>query len=150
MMLSRKLSSVAALGGLALLTACGGGKGIFGRDAPDEFAVSRSAPLVVPPDFALTPPKPGAPRPQAVDSQGQAVEALFGPGVRVAPPSASESTVLDKAGNAAKPEASIRSVAGDPNTVVSDKGPMAKSIVDAPAGDTDPSVATVHTGPTGN
>ncbi len=150
MMLSPKLSSIALSGGLLLLTACGGGGGIFGRDAPDEFAVSRAAPLVVPPDFALTPPKPGTPRPQAVDAQGQAVEALFGPGMRVPRPSASENTVLDMAGNAARPEASIRSVAGDPDTQVTDKGPLVKSIVDAPAGDVDPGVATVHTGTTGN
>ena len=31
-------------------------------NSPDEFAISRNAPLVVPPDFALVPPKPGAPR----------------------------------------------------------------------------------------
>ena len=29
------------------------------RRGPDEFAVARNAPLVVPPDFALTPPRPG-------------------------------------------------------------------------------------------
>lgn len=31
---------------------------------PDEFAVLTKAPLVIPPDFGLRPPNPGAPRPQ--------------------------------------------------------------------------------------
>ena len=35
------------------------------KQPPDEFAVVASkAPLVVPPDFTLRPPRPGAPRPQ--------------------------------------------------------------------------------------
>lgn len=34
------------------------------RSAPDEFAVVERAPLVVPPNFDLVPPTPGAPRPQ--------------------------------------------------------------------------------------
>ena len=34
------------------------------RVGPDEFAVESRAPLVVPPDFDLRPPQPGAPRPQ--------------------------------------------------------------------------------------
>ena len=44
------------------LSACGSNN-LFSRDRPDEFAVSRQAPLVVPPDFSLTPPAPGAARP---------------------------------------------------------------------------------------
>jgi len=53
---------VLLLAGSASLAACGGG-GLFNRSRPDEMAVSRQAPLVVPPDFSLTPPNPGAPRP---------------------------------------------------------------------------------------
>ena len=41
------------------LAGCGAG-GILNRERPDEFAVQRQAPLVVPPDFSLTPPAPGA------------------------------------------------------------------------------------------
>ena len=51
--------------GASLLASCGGG-GVLGRERPDEFAVQRQAPLVIPPDFALTPPAPaqtpGTPR----------------------------------------------------------------------------------------
>ena len=51
--------------------------GVFAqrRGAPNEFVVGRSAPLVVPPDFALVPPRPGAPRPQETDSSTQALNA---------------------------------------------------------------------------
>ena len=45
----------------ALLAGCGSGGGLMNRDRPDEMAVQRQAPLVIPPDFALTPPAPGAP-----------------------------------------------------------------------------------------
>ena len=73
-----KVNYALAVPALALaLSACGGG-GFLNRERPDEFAVSRATPLVIPPDFALTPPKPGAPRPLEVDSQGQALRALFG------------------------------------------------------------------------
>src|SRR3546814_20422360 len=37
------------------LSACGSNS-LFQRDRPDEMAVSRQAPLVVPPDFPLVPP----------------------------------------------------------------------------------------------
>ena len=54
-----------AIAAASLLSACGGG-GLFNRERPDEFAVQRQTPLVVPPDFALTPPKQGEPaRPSA-------------------------------------------------------------------------------------
>ncbi|WOK35803.1 DUF3035 domain-containing protein [Sphingomonas sp. C3-2] len=118
--------------GLAAITlsACASG-GLENRSRPDEFAVSRKAPLVIPPDFALVPPKPGAPRPQEADSSTQALQAMFGgPAQR----SASEGTVIGQAGaNAAEP--GIRSGVGDPNTVVVDKGAVTRDILSAPEGD---------------
>jgi Protein of unknown function (DUF3035) len=80
---------------LSGLSACGKSTGVFGRARPDEFAVSRAAPLVVPPDFALTPPTPGAPRPQEADSSTQALQAMFGgPAVR----SGVETSTVGRAG----------------------------------------------------
>src|SRR3546814_2675844 len=38
------------------LSACGSNS-LFSRDRPDEMMVSRQAPLVVPPDFSLAPPR---------------------------------------------------------------------------------------------
>src|SRR3546814_19027255 len=93
-----KVNYALAVPALALaLSACGGG-GFLNRERPDEFAVSRATPLVIPPDFALTPPKPSAPRPLEVDSQGQALRALFGDTMRAAPKSDSDKKLLDQSG----------------------------------------------------
>ena len=46
--------------------------------APDEFTVVAQAPLTMPPNFALRPPVPGAPRPQTLDVQQQAQATLLG------------------------------------------------------------------------
>jgi hypothetical protein len=84
---------------------------------------------VVPPDFALTPPNPGAPRPQDVDSSKQALDALFG---GTAPRSAIETDALGKAGASA---VGIRSVVGDPKTRTVAKGAGVRDILSAPEGD---------------
>mgnify|MGYP003574960404 CR=1 FL=1 len=126
------------------LSACSGG-GLLNRDRPDEFAVSKSAPLIVPPDFALTPPKPGAPRPLEIDSQGAALRALFGDGAKAAPKSDAEQNLLNQSG--ATPDATIgaRSTAGDPATNVIDKGTFTAELVNAPASE-DGQTASVKVG----
>lgn len=124
--LSLGLASVAVMA----LTACGGG-GLANRDRPDEFAVARAAPLVIPPDFALVPPRPGEPVPVSADSRTQALEALFG---GPAPRSAAETQVLQEAG-ADRAVDGARSVAGDPATTVVDKGATTQTIIAAPEGD---------------
>ncbi|WP_374304020.1 DUF3035 domain-containing protein [Ferrovibrio sp.] len=48
------------------------------KKAPDEFAVVTKAPLVLPPEFGLRPPEPGAPRPQEVPARDRAAAALSG------------------------------------------------------------------------
>ncbi|MFD1950492.1 DUF3035 domain-containing protein [Sphingomonas arantia] len=116
---------------LLVLSACGGNNkgGVFaGRSGPDEFAVARRAPLVVPPDFALTPPKPGAPRPQEADSSTQALTAMFG---GQAARSAGEAGLIGSAGRAG--DAGIRSET-DGNTTVVDKGAVTRDILAAPVG----------------
>lgn len=125
----RKITTATlALIGMASLSACSSG-GLFNRDRPDEMAVSRSAPLVVPPDFALTPPTPGAPRPQESGSQEQVLEALFG---GAAPRSAVESAIIGAAGRA---DIGIRTAVGDPLTNTVNKGSVTRDIVAAPEGD---------------
>jgi hypothetical protein len=44
---------------------------------PDEFAVVQGAPLAMPPDFSLRPPKPGAPPSQEVSPTEQARQTVF-------------------------------------------------------------------------
>ena len=48
------------------------------RDAPDEFQVTTRAPLSMPPDFQLRPPRPGTTRPQELTQREQA-EAVLTP-----------------------------------------------------------------------
>ncbi len=126
----RKLASLTLLAGAAaMLAACGGSGGVFNRDRPDEFAVQRQAPLVVPPDFSLTPPAPGAPRPSEGTAADQALEAIFG---GPAPRSRIEASVIDRAGSAAP---SIRSTVGDTGTNTVAKGRVTRDIIAAPEGD---------------
>lgn len=46
--------------------------------APDEFSVVTRAPLSVPPDYALRPPRPGAARPMEISTKDQARQTIFG------------------------------------------------------------------------
>jgi hypothetical protein len=119
---------VAGLGLAASLSACG--KSGFDRARPDEFAVARQQPLVIPPDFSLIPPAPGAPRPQDTSPANQALDVLFGGN---APRSASENAVLDSAGRTGA-DGGARSTAGSPGTNVVDKGSTTRDIVAAPEG----------------
>ena len=122
----RTFATLIVLG--AALSGCGS-SGLFNRDRPDEFAVSRQAPLVIPPDFSLAPPNPGAPRPQDNDASSQALDALFG---GPAPRSAIEKDALGRAGASA---AGIRSTVGDPQTNTVAKGSVTRDILAAPEGD---------------
>ncbi|QDZ08189.1 DUF3035 domain-containing protein [Sphingomonas panacisoli] len=126
----RKFVMVVAVASVALsLSACG--KRGYDRTRPDEYAVARSQPLVVPPDFSLRPPQPGVARPQDNNPSAQALDALFGGS---APRSQAERSTLDQAGgDSAAP--GVRSEAGDPETKIVDKGGTTRDIVAAPEGD---------------
>ncbi len=137
------------IGGAAVLVTACGGSDIADRKRPDEFAVGRQAPLVIPPDFALTPPRPGAPRPIGTDSQQQALETLFGPGVQLPPRSVIEDKLLSDA-NALRTDPAIRNtvddVPGTATTATVDKGPFLRELMDAPAGTRNPDMAKVTVG----
>ena len=112
-----------ALGGCAIL---GGG-----NRAPDEFAVVRNAPLIIPPDYSLTPPVAGTAAVGPAEAQAQAIEALFG---GPAPRSNAETSLLERAGRD-RAAVGARSIAGDPNTRVVDKGTVTAQILAAPQAD---------------
>jgi hypothetical protein len=119
-----------ALGGCSLFR----GK----RTGPDEFQVARNAPLVIPPDYSLTPPVAGTAALNPQDAQQQAIDALFG---GAAPRSRSEMNLLDKAGRD-RTQIGARSTAGDPDTRVVDKGATTMTILNA--GEKDSEVASAQ------
>ena len=107
---------------------------LFGtkQQSLDEFAVARNAPLVIPPDYSLTPPVAGTVSMSAQDAQTQAIEALFG---GPAPRSQTETSLLQAAGRD-RVTVGVRSTAGDPETRVVDKGQTTLAIINAPEGNT--------------
>ncbi len=111
------------------------GCGAFGpkQKSLDEFAVARNAPLVIPPDYSLTPPVAGTVSMSAQDAQTQAIEALFG---GPAPRSSTETSVLERAGRD-RAAIGIRSTAGDPDTKVLDKGQSTQAIIAAQPADSE-------------
>jgi hypothetical protein len=111
-----------------------------GPSTPDEFAVQRNQPLVIPPDFNLTPPVAGTAGLSPSESQQQAIDVLFGGS---APRSPSESSLLDDAGRDSA-QLGIRSTVGDPNTRLVDKGAATVQILSAPASQTN--IASAQTG----
>src|SRR5258707_4762760 len=77
----RLLKAALAIGYCAVsLTGCESLRNAAGlqKKSPDEFAVTTKAPLVIPPDFNLRPPTPGAPPSNTRDPSSNAEAALFG------------------------------------------------------------------------
>ncbi|MFN4353536.1 DUF3035 domain-containing protein [Parvibaculum sp.] len=100
------------LAGLSLALASCGGESLrdtlgYGKSAPDEFSIVTKAPLVIPPDYSLRPPQPGAPRPQEMEIQpsASAQRAIIGEQAltaEVSPSmSAGEQALLQQSGGAA-------------------------------------------------
>ncbi|GEM_PF-193467 len=78
---------------------------------PDEFDVTTSAPLAIPPDYTLRPPQPGAPPTQQLSPTAQAEQTIFRAGdnkLATLPPdkarSAGENALLKDAGAANAPK----------------------------------------------
>jgi hypothetical protein len=80
----RRTRGFLGFAGLALaaasLAGCDSARETFGftKQAPDEFEVVTRAPLVIPPDYGLRPPQPGAQRPQEKEIRDQARETVTG------------------------------------------------------------------------
>ena len=108
--------------------------------SPDEFAVARNAPLIIPPDFSLAPPVAGTAGLSPADAQQQAIDVLFG---GPAPRSPGEMSLLDAAGRN-DAQLGIRSQVWDPDTRIVDKGPATVQILTA--GNTSTNVASAQAG----
>jgi uncharacterized lipoprotein len=72
-----KRNLILPAGALLALSACGS-SAMLDRQRPDEFAVTRAAPLAIPTDFALPAPQAGAARPQEGDTKQKMLDAMFG------------------------------------------------------------------------
>ena len=79
-----KKKTVLCLASVLVLSACAGGgedvKEKLGLKSPppDEFSVVTRAPLAVPPDYTLRPPRPGEGRPNELTVREQAKKTVFG------------------------------------------------------------------------
>ncbi|MDO7844516.1 DUF3035 domain-containing protein [Sphingomonas immobilis] len=128
----RKVAIVVGGLGLAAVLLSGCARQRIGRTSgPDEYAVARQAPLVIPPDFSLAPPQPGAARANDISPNAQALDALFG---GAAARSGAETATIGAAG-ADSDDPGIRSSVDDPGTTVVDKGSTTRDLVAAPQGD---------------
>ena len=76
--------AAAAVALLVVLGACGQLRDALGqgKDPPDEFQVVARAPLALPPNYDLRPPRPGAPRPQEQSATDAAAERILGRSAR--------------------------------------------------------------------
>ncbi|MBT8472420.1 MAG: DUF3035 domain-containing protein [Marinicaulis sp.] len=111
--MSSRISSYSLIGAAIVMalatTGCGIGRAVGGnKTSPDEFAIATKAPLVVPPDYALRPPKPGESRPQELSPSERAQQVLLGD-TSAAPPTTGEQLLIRKAG-ALSADANIRQV----------------------------------------
>jgi hypothetical protein len=131
-----KAFSALALAAAVATSGCGLGR----PKAPDEFAVARNAPLIIPPDFSLAPPVAGTGGITPAEAQQQAIDALFG---GPAPRSPGETSLLDAAGRN-DAQLGIRSQVWDPDTRLVDKGPTTVQILTAANAQTN--VASAQTG----
>lgn len=104
---------------LFLVSGCSNPREALGlkRDAPDEFKVTKNAPLEMPSSFTLPPPRPGAPRPQETAVTEQAKKALIGESQNDTRPTQAEALLLQQAGTAeANPE--IRNIIDTQDTQI--------------------------------
>ncbi len=106
-----------------VLSACANVRENLGlvKNAPDEFTVVTKAPLIVPPDFTLRPPQPGAPRPVEKKPTEMARAALVTSGKSSQGGSASqgEGSLLKKAG-AEGANSDIRQVLNRENAILAE------------------------------
>jgi hypothetical protein len=121
----RKVLTVLVLAAAVTTSGCAAMRGR--SRTPDEFAVARNAPLIIPPDFSLAPPVAGTAGLSPGEAQQQAIDALFG---GPAPRSPGEMSMLDVAGRN-DAQIGIRSQVWDPDTRLVDKGQTTVQILTA-------------------
>ena len=110
--MTKKLSSLlaVALGAVLFTSGCANLSEAIGsnKNPPDEFAIVTKSPLVLPPDYALKPPKPGETRPDQKSPAERAQELLIGD-AKAEAPSQGELMLLQSAG-ALEADRNIRAI----------------------------------------
>jgi hypothetical protein len=103
--MSRPIAFVAVLAAATAASGCAGLSRAIGatKSSPDEFRVVTQAPLTLPPDYNLRPPRPGEPRPQELAPGDEARVALFGEEVGQAASQGERSLVAHAGAEAADP-----------------------------------------------
>lgn len=96
----RKNPLIIALFLSPLLSGCGAFKDTFGfnKNPPDEFQVITKAPLVIPPDFSLRPPRSGDSAQSQFSSARLALNVMGSDGTINEPASRGEQTLLTRTG----------------------------------------------------
>ncbi len=112
-------------GASVALAACGSSK-----NSPDEFEVVSRAPLVIPPEAELSPPRPGQPNPQEIDPGRQAYEALF-PGKEFKPSKPKSDGERDLLSRVGPSEPDVRSNVGSKDLKVVKKTLLLADILEA-------------------
>jgi hypothetical protein len=97
--MTKPIALVAILTAAAVTTGCSTLQRSLGagKITPDEFRVVTTAPLTLPPEYSLRPPRPGEPRPQELEPSAEARSALFGQDVG-AGATAGEQALVNAAG----------------------------------------------------
>ncbi|MFI4976971.1 MAG: DUF3035 domain-containing protein [Caulobacterales bacterium] len=79
MKFTRVLTASLLIGAAGLVGCQSASKALgMSKVTPDEFRVVTKAPLTLPPDYSLRPPAPGEPRPQELQPESAARQALLG------------------------------------------------------------------------
>lgn len=121
----RGVYAAALTGVLLAVGACGGARETFGlnKQTPDEFQVTARAPLTLPPDYRLRPPRPGKGRPQEKTTRDAAKEVVIGKSEapRAALPGLSqgESALLARVGASTK-DSAIRATVNEESSILAD------------------------------
>jgi len=100
--MTKPIALVALLTATAVISGCSTLQRSLGtgKVVPDEFRVVTTAPLTLPPEYSLRPPRPGEPRPQELEPSAEARSALFGQDTG-ASASAGEGALVNSAGASA-------------------------------------------------
>ena len=97
---SARAMSVLCVGLLIGLSGCGSMRDALGisKNPPDEFAILTKAPLVMPPDYALRPPRPGQAELRSVQPSDSAQTAILPAGAQAGAMTTGQQLLLQKAG----------------------------------------------------